>query len=66
MSNGKKIKMKWKNKGVCEVEKYTDGNTKKKRVFFCTDCSAWMCKPCSAKVLKRIMAMINRDLDKKL
>lgn len=60
MANGKKIK--WKT-GICEVEKYTDGNTKKKRVFFCTDCSAWMCKPCSANVLKRIIAMINRDLD---
>lgn len=65
MPNGKKIKMRWKT-GICEVEKFTDGNKKKKRVFFCTDCKAWMCKPCSGKIVKRVMAMINRDLNKKL
>lgn len=64
MMNGKKNKLKWKV-GICSVEQYTDGNTKKKRVFYCTDCKAYMCKPCSGKVLKRIMAMINRDLTKK-
>ena len=63
MSKGKKIKMKWKN-GTCEVEKYTDGNKKKKRVFFCTDCKANMCKPCSSNVVKRFMAMINRDIER--
>ena len=64
MPNGKKIKMKWKN-GVCEVEKYTDGGTTKKRVFFCTDCQSWMCKKCSGNVVKRIMAMCNKNLNKK-
>ena len=61
MSKGKKIKMKWRH-GVCEVERYTDGNKKKKRVFFCSDCFAWMCKKCSGNVVKRVMAMISRDL----
>lgn len=65
MSNGKKINMKWRV-GTCEVEKYTDGNKKKKKTFFCTDCRAWMCKPCSANVLKRIVAMISRDISRKL
>lgn len=63
MYKGNKIKMKWRI-GVCEVEKYTDGNEKKKRTFFCTDCKAWMCKSCSGDVLKRIIAMINRDIDR--
>ena len=65
MSKGKKIKMKWKT-GVCEVEKYTTGNTKKKKVFFCTDCKANICKECSSKIVLRFMAMINRDLNKKI
>jgi len=64
MSKGKKIKMKWKN-GTCEVEKFTDGNKKKKKVFWCTDCNAWMCKKCSGDIVKRIFAMFNRDLNKK-
>lgn len=65
MSNGKKIKMKWRN-GICGVEKFTDGNTKKKRTFYCTDCKIWMCKKCSKDVVKRIMALRNRDLNKKV
>ena len=64
MSNGKKIKMKWKQ-GICEVEKYTDGGKTKKRVFFCTDCKSWMCKKCSSDVVKRIFAMFNKQLNKK-
>lgn len=63
MKGGKKIKMKWK-KGVCEVEKYSDGNKKKKNVFWCTDCNAWMCKKCSKDIVKRVMAMFNREFKK--
>ena len=59
----KKNKIKWKT-GVCEVERYTDGNTKKKKVFFCTDCRANMCGACSKDIAKRVMAMINRKIER--
>lgn len=65
MSKGKKIKTKWKI-GVCEIEKYTSGSIKSKKVFFCQDCKSWMCVPCSKKFALRIMAMINKDLSKKV
>mgnify|MGYP007080408630 CR=1 FL=1 len=61
MMSGKKSQLKWKN-GVCEVESHVDGNKKKKRVFFCTDCRAWLCRDCSGKFGKRAMAMVLRDI----
>lgn len=60
---GKKNKLKWKI-DVCEVEKYTNGNVKKKRVFWCTECKANMCKACSKKIAIRAMAMINKRIER--
>lgn len=61
----KNPKVKWKT-GVCAVEKYTDGNTKKKKVFFCNQCREWMCRKCSKDVVKRVMALFNKSLNKKV
>lgn len=60
---GKKNKLKWRN-GICGVEQYTDGNKSIKKTFYCNQCKIWMCKPCSSNVVKRFMAMINRDIER--
>lgn len=65
MHKGKKINRKWR-KGVCEVEKLIDKDNKNKRTFYCGECKIWMCVPCSKNILKRAMAMILRDINKKV
>lgn len=65
MNKGKKIKTKWKT-GICEVHYYGLGNNKKRKVFFCPDCSAFMCSDCSKNIVLRVIAMTNRSISKKL
>lgn len=60
-----KNKLKWKQ-GICGVERYTDGNKSVKKVFYCNQCKIWMCVKCSHDIVKRVMALINRDLSKKV
>ena len=63
MAKGKKIKTKWKA-GVCEVHWYALGDNNKRKIFFCGDCKAWLCKSCDKDVVLRMMAMVNRKIER--
>lgn len=65
MAEGKKINTKWKT-GICEVHYYALDDKKKRRVFYCPDCDAWMYKSCNKDVVLRMMALINRKIERGL
>lgn len=65
MAKGKKIKTKWKT-GICEVHHYALDDNKKRKIFYCSDCDAWMCKSCDKDIVLRMMALINRRIERGL
>jgi hypothetical protein len=45
-------------RGVCDVHRLVDGDTRERWVLFCTMCESWICDECRGNWPKRARAAI--------